>query len=117
MTTTSKKKRIQMEEQLARAGKIRAADVETTAGPTIAPARVRRKKVSAKRAVKAVGALAAIGTAIAAEKVKQTIRRGRRAAAAKTAAKTVAKTAGKAALAAGLSAAVRATADELRRRR
>jgi hypothetical protein len=122
MTTRSKKKRVQVEQEMAEAGEIRAADVEVLPADRPRPARrPSRKKVSAGRAVKAVGALAALGTAIAAQKVKNTVRqaigKGRKATRTKGAMKTVAKTAGKAALAAGVSAAVRATAEELRRRR
>ena len=78
----------------------------------LAPARPTRKKVSARRAVKAVGTLAVLGTAIAAEKIKQTVARGRRLAASNTLAANV----GKAALAAGVTAAVSVTAEELARR-
>jgi hypothetical protein len=124
MPTKSKKKRVAAEMEMADAGEIRAADVEVLPAEKPKPARPRprsRKKVSAGRAVKAVGALAALGTAIAAQKMKNTVRqaigKGRRAAGRKSAVKAVAKTAGKAALAAGVSAAVRATAEELRRRR
>lgn len=74
--------------------------------------RPSRKKVSAGRAARAVGALAVIGTKIAAEKVKQTVARGRRLAARNVTAKNV----GKAALKAGLAAAVTVTAEELARR-
>jgi hypothetical protein len=126
MPTKSKKKRLAAEREMVEAGEIRAADVEVLPADKPAPARPRprsrsRRKVSPGRAVKAVGALAALGTAIAAQKMKNTVRRaigeGRRAAGTRGAMKTVAKTAGKAALAAGVSAAVRATAEELRRRR
>ena len=121
MTTKSKKKRLAVEKTLAEAGEIRATDVELPAAAAPRPARRSRKKVSAGRAAKAVGALAAIGTAIAAQKMKNGVRRaigkGRKAMGKPSTMKTVAKTAGKAALAAGVSAAVRATAEELRRRR
>lgn len=78
----------------------------------LAPARPSRKPVSARRAAKAVGSLARLGTAIAVEKVKQTVRRGRKLAASNTLAATV----GKAALAAGVTAAVSVTAEEIARR-
>ena len=78
----------------------------------LAPARPSRKPVSARRAAKAVGALAKLGTAIAAEKVKQTVARGKRLAARNTLAAKM----GKAALAAGVTAAVTVTAEELARR-
>ena len=78
----------------------------------LAPARPPRKKASARRAARAVGQLAVIGTKIAAEKVKQTVARGRRIATRDGAAKNV----GKAVLKAGLAAAVTVTAEELARR-
>jgi len=78
----------------------------------VAPARPSRKQVSAARAARAVGTLAILGTAIAAEKIKQTVARGKRLAGSHP----LATTAGKAALAAGVSAAVAATAEELARR-
>ena len=78
----------------------------------LAPARPSRKKVSAARAARAVGTLAILGTAIAAEKIKQTVASGKRLAARHP----LASSAGKAALAAGVSAAVAATAEELARR-
>ena len=78
----------------------------------LAPARPSRKKVSARRAARAVGQLAVIGTKIAAEKVKQTVARGKRAAARNSAATYI----GKAVLKAGLAAAVTVTAEELARR-
>jgi hypothetical protein len=78
----------------------------------LAPARPSRKPVSARRAAKAVGTLARLGTAIAAEKIKQTVRRGRKLAARNPLAATV----GKAALAAGVTAAVTVTAEEIARR-
>lgn len=78
----------------------------------VAPARPSRKKVSARRAARAVGTLAVLGTAIAAEKIKQTVARGRKLAASHTMATNV----GRAALAAGVTAAVTVTAEELARR-
>jgi hypothetical protein len=124
MPTKSKKKRVAAEREMVEVGEIRAADVEVLPAEKPRPARPRaraRRKSSAGRAAKAVGALAALGTAIAAQRVKNTVRKaigkGRRAAGRRAAVKSVAKTAGKAALAAGVSAAVRATAEELRRRR
>lgn len=78
----------------------------------LAQARPSRKKVSAARAARAVGTLAVLGTAIAAEKIKQAVGRGNMAAAG-----NVAKSAGKAALTAGLTAAAAVTAEGLARRR
>lgn len=76
-----------------------------------APARRPRKKPSTRRALRAVGSLAAIGSAIAVEKIKQTIARGRRL----TARHSLARTVGKAALVAGVTAAVTVTAEDLAR--
>ena len=78
----------------------------------LAPARPSRKPVSARRAARAVGTLAKLGTAIAAEKIKQTVARGRTLAARNPVAASV----GKAALAAGVTAAVSVAAEELARR-
>ena len=96
---------------------VRASDVEVPPALKKPAPRRPRKKKSARRMVKALGALAAVGTTLAARKVKQALRKTTRTAKTKAAITTVAKAAGKAALAAGVTAVVKVTADELRRRR